>query len=61
MACSSPSRREILLAKHYSIVIDHNQQVEEEAKVLDNKKKAIRETAKAMTQQVSSLELLLPL
>ena len=30
-------------------------------KVLDNKKKAIRETAKAMTQQVSSLELLLPL
>ena len=44
----SLSGREILSAKLNVIVKDHNQQVEEEAKELDDQKKAIMETAKAM-------------
>ena len=49
---SSPSGREILSAKLDAIVEDHNQQVEEEAKVLDDQKKAIMETAKAMIKKL---------
>ena len=46
------SGREILSAKLDAIVNDHNQQVEEEAKVLDDQKKAIMETARAMINKL---------
>ena len=49
---SSPSGREILSAKLDAIVNDHNQQVEEEAKVLDDKKMAIMETARSMINKL---------
>ena len=41
-----PQQKRDQVAKHDAIVNNHNQQVKEEAKVLDNQKKAIRETKK---------------
>ena len=52
---SSPSGWEILNSKLETIIVDYNKQVEEEAKVVAEQKKAIQEMAEAMIRRLEQV------
>ena len=52
---SSPSGWEILNSKLETIIVDYNKQVEEEAKVVAEQKKAIQELAEAMIRRLEQV------
>ena len=52
---SNPSGWEILNSKLETIIADYNKQVEEEAKVVAEQKKAIQEMAEAMIRRLEQV------